>query len=790
MKIKSKLFIVFLGMFLLEVAGVGFHRYRDRERIIEDTISHAEHTAKTIAFSISREGEETKILPLYINPIELQKYVKDLHEFKKLDLVIVDVHRKILADVIPKNVGTVFDHDQGNEVGQTIKDGVTRTFIEKSPHYPERINLIAIPLKTEDGQTKGAVILEYGSILDAALAKEKEKAVIVGILFLTIMPLILVLGYIFSSAVINPIITLRKTVDEIAGGNLDAKVELKTKDEINDLAVSFNKMTEELAMHRNRLEDLVEARTSEIRKVNKELQNEITERKRAEEGIKQNLSLLNATLESTADGILVVDRKGKIERFNRKFVQMWRIPESIIPSQDDNRALGFVLDQLKNPQGFLTKVRELYNHPAAESFDILEFKDGRVFERFSQPQMIGDQSVGRVWSFRDITERNRAEEALRESEDRYRDLVEFSEYLICTHDLEGKILSINQGAAKILGYDQSDLLYKNIRDYLFPEVRGEFDQYLDTILKQGISNGVMLVQTATGEKRIWEYNNSLRTEGVTEPIVRSIAHDITERKQMEQTLIRSEETAKRLSQENEIIAEIGRIISSTLNIEEVYERFTEGVKKLIPFDRIVINIINIEKSTVSNVYMAGKGIADRKVGVIYPLEGSGNVEMVCTKSSLLIQTEDFDEYKDRFPMLLSTFQAGFRSIMNVPLFSKGKIIGGLLLRSLKPYAYTDKDVRLAERVGNQIAGAIANAQLFIERKRVGEERERLILQLQDALAEVKQLSGLLPICASCKKIRDDKGYWNQIEEYIRDRSEAEFSHSICPDCMKKLYPDL
>jgi transcriptional regulator with GAF, ATPase, and Fis domain len=139
---------------------------------------------------------------------------------------------------------------------------------------------------------------------------------------------------------------------------------------------------------------------------------------------------------------------------------------------------------------------------------------------------------------------------------------------------------------------------------------------------------------------------------------------------------------------------------------------------------------------------------------------------------------------------LSTFQAGFRSIMNVPLLSKGKIIGGLLLRSLKPYAYTDKDVRLAERVGNQIAGAITNAQLFIERKRVGEERERLILQLQDALAEVKQLSGLLPICASCKKIRDDKGYWNQIEEYIRDRSEAEFSHSICPDCMKKLYPDL
>jgi hypothetical protein len=79
---------------------------------------------------------------------------------------------------------------------------------------------------------------------------------------------------------------------------------------------------------------------------------------------------------------------------------------------------------------------------------------------------------------------------------------------------------------------------------------------------------------------------------------------------------------------------------------------------------------------------------------------------------------------------------------------------------------------------------------IIERKRVEGERERLVLDLQKALAEVKALSGLLPICASCKKIRDDKGYWRQIEAYIGEHSEAEFSHSICPECVKKMYPDL
>jgi PAS domain-containing protein len=76
-----------------------------------------------------------------------------------------------------------------------------------------------------------------------------------------------------------------------------------------------------------------------------------------------------------------------------------------------------------------------------------------------------------------------------------------------------------------------------------------------------------------------------------------------------------------------------------------------------------------------------------------------------------------------------------------------------------------------------------------ERKRVEEEREKVISQLQLALAHVKKLSGLLPICASCKKIRDDRGYWLQVEEYIHDHSEAQFSHGLCPECAKKLYPE-
>ena len=143
---------------------------------------------------------------------------------------------------------------------------------------------------------------------------------------------------------------------------------------------------------------------------------DITERKRGEEKMQWTLSLLGATLESTADGILVVDGSEKVVRFNRKFLEMWRIPESVMESLDDREVLSFVQGQLINPGAFLSRIRELYGDPGAESYDVLEFLDGRIFERFSNPQMIGDSIIGRVWSFRDVTEQRKLEAQLRHSQ--------------------------------------------------------------------------------------------------------------------------------------------------------------------------------------------------------------------------------------------------------------------------------------------------------------------------------------------------------------------------------------
>ncbi len=145
---------------------------------------------------------------------------------------------------------------------------------------------------------------------------------------------------------------------------------------------------------------------------------DLTTHKQAEEAREYAHSLTRAAFESTADGILVVNSAGKIDTYNQKFSEMWRVPEDVIESRDDARAIDCVMQQLIDPGQFFAKIKELYGSPEAESMDTLIFKDGRVVERYSRPQRMQNQIVGRVWSFRDITLRHQAEIRLRASEQR------------------------------------------------------------------------------------------------------------------------------------------------------------------------------------------------------------------------------------------------------------------------------------------------------------------------------------------------------------------------------------
>ena len=186
----------------------------------------------------------------------------------------------------------------------------------------------------------------------------------------------------------------------------------------------------------------------------------IVQRKRVADKLDQSISLLKATLESTADGLLVIDSSGKIVAYNQKFAHLWGIPESVLASQDDDQALAFVLEQLKDPEGFLGKVRKLYGQPEAESYDLIEFKDGRVFERYSQPQRLGRTTVGRVWSFRDITERQQTENALRQAYQDWEEIFQAIGHPTIIMDSEHNILRINRKTLAATGRSEEEVLGK------------------------------------------------------------------------------------------------------------------------------------------------------------------------------------------------------------------------------------------------------------------------------------------------------------------------------------------
>jgi diguanylate cyclase (GGDEF)-like protein len=156
----------------------------------------------------------------------------------------------------------------------------------------------------------------------------------------------------------------------------------------------------------------LEVMSNELEERNQALRKELGERREAESRIEQSLSLLRATLDATADGILAVDSALRVESFNLKLLEMWNISPGVVEGWRTEDVMSIMTGELKTPEAFIATSRHLEQHPEAESFDTLELNDDRIVECYSRPRRIGEQIVGRVWSFRDITERKQAETRL------------------------------------------------------------------------------------------------------------------------------------------------------------------------------------------------------------------------------------------------------------------------------------------------------------------------------------------------------------------------------------------
>ncbi|MDP4264942.1 MAG: PAS domain S-box protein [Bacteroidota bacterium] len=267
---------------------------------------------------------------------------------------------------------------------------------------------------------------------------------------------------------------------------------------------------------------------------------DITERKKMEDElfkskliIEESESKFKAITNQATEGIALADTDGNYKFVNPAFCIMTGYSE-----EELLRMAVFDLTAKTQPGSvFFDSKGEKQRLPVEVN---LRRKDGSEFmtEIIGTVIKIGGQEFV-LGTVRDITERKLAEEKILKSEEQYKDLVENITDLICTHDLDGLVLSVNRAAEEIMGHTFNPLEKMNIRDILAPEFKNDFDLYIGEIRKNGHAQGLMKVRTRSGEIRIWEYNNSLKTTGVKMPVVRGYARDITERKKAEMALIES-----------------------------------------------------------------------------------------------------------------------------------------------------------------------------------------------------------------------------------------------------------
>lgn len=331
----------------------------------------------------------------------------------------------------------------------------------------------------------------------------------------------------------------------------------------------------------------------------------------------------------------------------------------------------------------------------------------------------------------EISERKQAEETLRKSEELLTKLIATIPDIVVRTDTNGQILFVNEAGPKMGGYARAEIIGNNLLSYIVPEDRKRAFKNMMLMFEQKIPPIEYHLLRKDGRKLLFEVNgNILRNEDGPPYGFVFICRDITERRLAEEALRES---------------------------ENKYRDMANSLPQII-----------FETDVKGNFTFVNRAA--------FALSGYTQEDFAKGVNAL---TTIIPEERDRARSNIQRILAGEENTSNEYIFLRKD--GSTYPVIIHSNAIT-RD--------NQTVGMRGFVIDITERKRAEEERENLILELRDALSKIKTLSGMLPICSSCKKIRDDKGYWNQIESYIKSHSEAEFSHGICPECAKIMYPYL
>ena len=453
----------------------------------------------------------------------------------------------------------------------------------------------------------------------------------------------------------------------------------------------------------------------------------VTERKQAEETITLQKVLFQQLFANAPIGIAMVDDQDRIQNVNHAFeiTFQYRLEEIA------GRQINDVIVPVNRREEASQLSSYVLHGTTVQRETVRQRKDGSPVpvEIYGVPILRDGKTVGVYAIYVDITEPTRAEQALRESEDRYRDLVETSPVITILHNLQGQVVSANPAAAQLLGYTTHEITRLNVRDGLAPPVRDQFESYLAAVQKDGTASGLMRVQTRTGETRLLEYTSTLRTEGVATPIVRSMARDVTELK-------RAERAQAHLTRQMAALYETSLEINSQTDLIQLLPTIVRRAADLLNARMGALYLMQPDNETLKLV--VSHNLPGNYVGTTLRLDEGLSGRVAQTGQPVMV-----DDYKTWEGQVAAYSKESFRRVLGVPLKSGSRMIGVLnITDSEKTGPYQEEEIRLAGLFADQAAIALENARLFAETKRRADEFAALH-ETTRGLAELHDLQGLL-----------------------------------------------
>jgi len=700
LRLKMILWFAVIAAMVGSLGAVAVNRQKAAAEVL--AMKDAEHIVGSLGASITFEVAPQTHGALYKDPEALQKYIELLHTVYHRDFEVVNLNKIIIADVITKDIGTKLEHDANNEVGQTMKDGVVRSFKETSEDYPQGIKQVVAPLRNMQGEIIGGLIFEYTPIikeLNILVQSTVEQLIVVTSICLL---LAIILGLIFSENILRPIKRLKNTALEIVNGNLSAQAPVVSKDEIGELAATFNTMTGNLTQS------------------NRRLQAEISARRRTSD----ERDLVVALLDTMAVLVMVLDEEGRIIRFNQacqqaigysqEEVQDRLVWETFVAPEDVSRTKDMFLEILP---GRIP--------PVFEVFFVTKGGERRLFSWYYALLPAENDNVTYViGAGLDVTQRRQMEEALKKSEERYRFLAENARDVIWQMDLHQHFTYISPAIKLLLGYIAEEVMNMTLDQLLTPAsyklAQEIFRQLLEIQLQappdESLSDTIELEHRHKNGSTVWvDVKASLVHDNHGRPIMMvGVSRDITERRQAREALEEANARLKSLvrggeerNREMALLNDMSAMLQTCQTSEEAFSTISHFVPKFFPDDSGALYLLRNSKNLLSSVTTWGQFPPTEEM---FPPDDCWAV-----RSGRVHQVVDPDsELRCKH---IGTSDSGASALLCVPLMAQGVSLGILHVRfmSCSIQGREAEGLRVKQRlaiaVAENLSLALANLKL-------------------------------------------------------------------------------